>query len=191
MQKVGRVSLLGYSFLAAIACGGTTRTDPEGTGGTASGGMVASGGGKPAGSGGSASGTGGASTGSGGTSKGSGGTTPSSGGRATGGKGSGGAPGKGGSSGAGGGRPPDACLISSDCDWGEIDREILSADACPCLYGCPGIALSRETIQRRQAQYDALCTPGRDGKGQPCGIDDCIVPPPLACIAQRCMAPRP
>jgi hypothetical protein len=100
--------------------------------------------------------------------------------------GTGGSSGSSGSSGNPG--PYDTCSVASDCAWGEIDREIVTAADCPCLFGCPHLALGAETVKRRQDQYKALCTPGKNGKGQTCPIDDCAQPPPLACNGGKCGA---
>jgi hypothetical protein len=117
-------------------------------------------------------------------SAGTGGIVTSSGGRAGSG-GSGGIPGSGGSPVDAG--DPSACSVQSDCAWGDIDREILSATDCPCRYGCPFVPLSRSTLDRRNAQYSALCSPMYDGQGHPCGIDDCISPPVLLCVQGECL----
>lgn len=90
--------------------------------------------------------------------------------------------------------PPDianvrACQTSTDCAWGEIDHEIVRSTDCVCLLGCPMLVLNRVTVDRRQAQYRSLCTPGRDGMGNPCPIDDCSQPPPLVCRDGACQAP--
>jgi len=79
--------------------------------------------------------------------------------------------------------PPNACMVDSDCTWGEIDHEILSRADCVCLLGCPHIEQNKATTARRMAQYQALCTPGRDANGNPCPVDDCVVPPPLHCVS--------
>src|SRR6185369_8011773 len=81
-----------------------------------------------------------------------------------------------------------ACSTANDCAWGEIDHEILTSADCPCLFGCPYIPLSKSTVDRRQAQYNALCTPGVDGMGNGCGVDDCAGPPTAICNAGTCMA---
>ena len=86
--------------------------------------------------------------------------------------------------------PPNACATASDCTFGEIDHEILSRADCICLFGCPFIAESKTTAARRMAQYQALCTPGRDATGNPCPIDDCALPPTLMCVNGGCVAPR-
>jgi hypothetical protein len=80
-----------------------------------------------------------------------------------------------------------ACTAASDCTRTEIDHEIISPRDCPCLYGCPFVIVNVQTANRRMAQYNALCTPQVDGQGHTCGIDDCIVPAPLACIEQVCV----
>jgi hypothetical protein len=85
--------------------------------------------------------------------------------------------------------PADYCEMPSDCVWGEIDEDIQTATDCPCLLGCPTHVMSMTTRDRRQAQYDALCTPGMDGMGNPCPVDDCIKPPALDCVANRCVVP--
>jgi len=96
----------------------------------------------------------------------------------------------GGSSGGGGsGGAVDSCSQSSDCAWGEIDHEILTATDCPCILGCPSLPLSKSTVDRRQAAYRALCSPNHDGHGNSCPIDDCIAPPPITCVDQKCVAP--
>jgi hypothetical protein len=109
--------------------------------------------------------------------------------------GSGGGTGTGGSAGSGGGTGTggayDVCATAADCAWGEIEHEILQASDCVCLYGCPYIPLSKETVDRRNMQYQALCTPGQDGNGNPCGVDDCAVPPPIQCMSGKCVAPPP
>jgi hypothetical protein len=86
--------------------------------------------------------------------------------------------------------PVESCHTAADCDWGEIDHEIAAASDCPCLYGCGYIPLSRAAINRRKSQYAALCSPDHDGKGNACGVDDCAVPGPLACVAGQCAADR-
>ncbi len=80
-----------------------------------------------------------------------------------------------------------ACNVQADCAWGEIDHEILTAADCPCLYGCPYIRSNRTTVDRRRQQYAARCTPGYDGQGHACGIDDCIMPPTLLCVQGECL----
>ena len=47
---------------------------------------------------------------------------------------------------------------------------------------------TKVTASRRGDQYKALCNPGKDGKGQPCGIDDCAGPGAIACIDGACKA---
>jgi hypothetical protein len=82
----------------------------------------------------------------------------------------------------------DTCSVDTDCAWGEIRNEILKAKECPCLYGCPHIALAKSTIQRRAAQYEALCDPMHAGDGDICGIDDCAIPPRIGCNNGVCGA---
>lgn len=80
----------------------------------------------------------------------------------------------------------ESCTVDADCGFGEIDHEILRRADCLCLYGCPYLPLNNVSIERRQSQYDELCEPGRNGRGQVCPIDDCISPPPAACVAGKC-----
>lgn len=82
-----------------------------------------------------------------------------------------------------------SCQTAADCQWGEIRHEILAPTDCVCLLGCPSTALNRATVARRNAQYMALCTPGRDGNGRPCPIDDCGGPPALECRMGACVPP--
>ena len=84
--------------------------------------------------------------------------------------------------------PYDTCTAASDCAWGEIDHEILSPSDCPCILGCPYLPLSKTTVERRNAQYMALCKPNVDGHGNPCPVDDCVTPPALACSGGKCVA---
>jgi hypothetical protein len=86
------------------------------------------------------------------------------------------------------GPPYNSCEAESDCAWGEIDHEILKKKDCVCLYGCPYIPLSKETVERRAEQHAKLCDPRADGNGDPCGIDDCATPGALACNAGACEA---
>jgi hypothetical protein len=81
------------------------------------------------------------------------------------------------------------CALATDCGFGEIDHEIQSASDCVCLFGCPYIPLNKTTIDRRNAQYKTHCTPGKDGNGQPCPVDDCASPPQPVCKAGKCAAP--
>jgi len=86
-----------------------------------------------------------------------------------------------------GGEPSTAaCTIDTDCTRTEIDHEIHSSADCICLFGCPWTIVNVETANRRMAQYQALCTPGRNAQGQPCAVDDCALPPALACVSQIC-----
>jgi len=82
----------------------------------------------------------------------------------------------------------DTCAVDTDCIWGEIPKEILSATDCICLYGCVYLPQTKVTAARRGDQYKALCNPLKDGKGQPCGIDDCAGPGVIACIDGACKA---
>lgn len=81
----------------------------------------------------------------------------------------------------------DYCTMPSDCAWGEIDHEILAPTDCICLFGCPSLPQSVATRDRRAAQYADKCTPGVDGMGNPCPVDDCITPPPLTCTSNHCV----
>ncbi len=81
------------------------------------------------------------------------------------------------------------CTSASECAYGEIDHEIRVRADCPCLSGCGFVAMNRITLQRRLTQYQSLCTPGVDGMGRPCGVDDCISPPPLECRMNLCVPP--
>jgi hypothetical protein len=102
----------------------------------------------------------------------------------------GGAPGSGGAPGAGGAVSERTCTVAADCAWGEIAKDILVATDCPCLLGCPSLIQNKTTIDRRAAQYKALCHPGTNGQGNPCPIDDCIMPPPLSCNGGVCVGPK-
>ncbi|MFO0742517.1 MAG: hypothetical protein U0270_41975 [Labilithrix sp.] len=84
-----------------------------------------------------------------------------------------------------------ACKVKSDCAWGEIDREILTAADCKCLMGCPHIPFNKATIERRRGQYDRLCDPRKNGKGDPCPVDDCAPPDEIDCVAGTCRTPIP
>lgn len=84
--------------------------------------------------------------------------------------------------------PYDACEAATDCAWGEIDHEILVPSDCVCLFGCPYIPLSKATVDRRNMQYKNLCTPGQDGQGQPCAVDDCAGPGKIVCESSHCVA---
>jgi hypothetical protein len=117
--------------------------------------------------------------------QGSGGSAGSGGAAATGGIGvTGGATAAGGTGGAAG--SDSSCNIDIDCAWGEIGHEITKRADCLCLFGCPGLIQNTTTATRRQAQYAALCDPRTDGQGQPCPIDDCMMPPPLVCLNGQC-----
>ena len=87
------------------------------------------------------------------------------------------------------GAPYNECKVDSDCAWGEINHEILKKADCLCLYGCPYIPLAKSTVTRRASQQEKLCDPRQDGKGEPCGIDDCSQPPPIVCEDGVCAAP--
>jgi hypothetical protein len=79
------------------------------------------------------------------------------------------------------------CAAASDCTRSEIDHEIRSRADCICLLGCAAEIMNVETADRRYAQYQQFCTPGKNAQGQPCPVDDCVQPPPLACFEQRCI----
>jgi len=76
-----------------------------------------------------------------------------------------------------------ACLSTADCTRTEIDHEINSSADCVCLYGCPWTIVNVETANRRMSQYTAHCVPDP----LHCGVDDCALPPPIACISQMCV----
>jgi hypothetical protein len=96
---------------------------------------------------------------------------------------------EGGAPGGGGTAGERSCAVAADCAWGEIAKEILVATDCPCLFGCPSLVQNRATLDRRAAQYKALCRPGMNGQGQACPIDDCVQPPALSCTDGLCTAP--
>jgi hypothetical protein len=82
----------------------------------------------------------------------------------------------------------DICVVDDDCVWGEIPSEILQSTDCVCLYGCVYLPQTKVTAARRLDQYKALCNPATNGKGQPCGIDDCASPGSIACVDGTCKA---
>jgi hypothetical protein len=82
----------------------------------------------------------------------------------------------------------DTCSAAADCTWGEIDKEILKAQDCMCLFGCVYLPQTKTTATRRQMQHTALCTPNKDGMGNPCPVDDCVQPGPIACVNGTCKA---
>jgi hypothetical protein len=82
-----------------------------------------------------------------------------------------------------------ACNAATDCGWTEIPHEIVTRTDCPCLFGCPMLIVNRATAARRMAQYNMLCTPGVDGMGRMCGVDDCAGPPMPVCRNGMCAAP--
>ncbi len=90
--------------------------------------------------------------------------------------------------GSGGSQPVDAtsCQTATDCGWGEIDHEILESTDCICLLGCPYLPLSQDAIDRRLEQYQNLCNPQVDGAGNPCPIDECMMPPDPTCVDNVC-----
>ena len=88
------------------------------------------------------------------------------------------------------GEPYNSCQVDTDCGWGEIEHEILKPKDCVCLYGCPYIPLSKETVERRAAQHAQLCKPREDGNGELCGIDDCAEPPAVVCNAGACQSAK-
>jgi hypothetical protein len=90
----------------------------------------------------------------------------------------------GGATGTGG--ATQACTRAADCTWTEIDVEIRSTRDCMCLFGCPSIVVNQATATRRQQQFEAFCSYGEDGQGNPCPIDECVIPPALECRAGQC-----
>jgi hypothetical protein len=78
------------------------------------------------------------------------------------------------------------CTTTADCELGEIDHEIRSRADCNCLYGCVYLPLNKQTVARRKQQHQSLCDPERNEQGEPCGIDDCAVPPQPTCVAGLC-----
>ncbi|MEP7052263.1 MAG: hypothetical protein ABJB12_17995, partial [Pseudomonadota bacterium] len=82
----------------------------------------------------------------------------------------------------------DSCAVAADCTWGEIPNELVKASDCRCLYGCGYLAQNTTTQERRAAQYEKLCNPQKDGRGDPCGIDDCAPPGVLSCVSGTCRA---
>jgi hypothetical protein len=87
--------------------------------------------------------------------------------------------------------PYDTCEQPADCAWGEIAQEITATKECMCLFGCAGIPLSRKTVERRKAQHAALCTPGKEGSGLACPVDDCAPPGAITCLNHKCVAAPP
>jgi hypothetical protein len=83
-------------------------------------------------------------------------------------------------------RAEDTCTAASDCTFGELDHDILSPSDCVCLIGCGSIPQTKATAQRRLDEHAALCDPRHDAQGNPCPVDDCILPPPLTCTNGRC-----
>ena len=81
-----------------------------------------------------------------------------------------------------------SCQADYDCAWSEISGEIRTKLDCPCLFGCPSIPMDRKTADRRNAQYKALCTPYKNGKGESCPVDDCAAPVAISCRAGLCVA---
>ncbi len=73
------------------------------------------------------------------------------------------------------------CENADDCTFTEIADEIRGTEDCPCLFGCPYLPVNEATAMRRQAAYDAMCTPGIDGDGNDCPVDDCAPPPTAIC----------
>ena len=65
---------------------------------------------------------------------------------------------------------------------------LLKAQDCMCLFGCVYLPQTKTTATRRQMQHTALCTPNKDGMGNPCPVDDCVQPGPIACINGTCKA---
>ena len=86
--------------------------------------------------------------------------------------------------GAGGGT--DTCIVDDDCTFGEIDKDITMASECICLYGCVYLPVTKITAARRLQQHKKYCQAAFDGHGNPCGIDDCVVPGTVVCMAGTC-----
>jgi hypothetical protein len=82
-----------------------------------------------------------------------------------------------------------SCAVDADCTWTEITVEILKPADCMCLFGCPYLLVNTTTASRRSNQFTANCTYGRDGKGNPCPIDDCVSPPVPHCSNGTCISP--
>ena len=80
------------------------------------------------------------------------------------------------------------CETASDCGYGEIEHEIVSKADCVCLYGCPYLPLNQATIERRKTSHAKLCDPRTDGKGQLCGVDDCVPLTAAMCVDHVCRA---
>jgi hypothetical protein len=80
----------------------------------------------------------------------------------------------------------ETCSVDDDCTLTEIDTEIGKASQCMCLYGCVYLPVTKMTAARRMLQHTKFCKPDVDGQGQPCGIDDCVVPGTVACVAGTC-----
>jgi hypothetical protein len=83
-----------------------------------------------------------------------------------------------------------SCSTEADCAWTEFGAEILTRANCPCVFGCANNVVNVTTAQRRQAAYNMLCTPGVDGNGNMCPVDDCAMPPAAQCQAGVCVPPR-
>src|SRR4051812_8165722 len=88
--------------------------------------------------------------------------------------------------GAGGAASTDSCAVDDDCTLGEIEIEITKPSDCMCLYGCVYLPQTKMTAARRASQHQKLCKSDVDGQGQPCGIDDCIVPGTALCMNGKC-----
>ena len=102
----------------------------------------------------------------------------------------GGAVATGGTSGVGGSTANiTACTVDADCTWTEISGEITQTSDCMCLYGCPYLVVNIDTANRRQLQYAAFCTQGKNGQGASCGVDDCIPLPKASCVQGNCSGP--
>ena len=100
--------------------------------------------------------------------------------------GSGGTSTAGGTAGTGGAGSVLTCVTPEDCTWTEIPNEILLPTDCICLLGCPHLLVNRTTAERRAAQHASLCDPWTDGQGNPCPIDECLIPPTPDCIDSVC-----
>jgi hypothetical protein len=80
----------------------------------------------------------------------------------------------------------DTCTVDDDCTFTEIDTEISEPSQCMCLYGCVYLPVTKITAARRLQQHGKFCKSDVDGQGQSCGIDDCVVPGTVACVAGTC-----
>jgi hypothetical protein len=100
--------------------------------------------------------------------------------------------GEGGSAEGGSGGDPSetSCDANSDCVEGRFGAEILEQSDCPCPFSCQGAIMNRQTSERRNAQYAALCASlvRTDGHGTNCPAVSCAAPIPgiPICIEHAC-----